>query len=628
MSNLRSYEEFVDATRVRTNQMLNRILWYFLAVGPAVTLGIRVGLFKEIEYQSCLVVTCIILVLAFMHLMLCKRLPNSSLTSYFALVSLDVLLVYMVNSHLGIYLTYCLVPTLSLLFCDRKVFLVATGINLVAMGAGTYMVSPFFASHSTLYPISMDWFINIFGGYVVEAFVMFLAGSTACRFATGQLEKLYENQHELKKKEIQISDQLDILKSMSEIYQILNLVDLENGVVSAMNELDKVEKLSLGSETRSWSNRKILETVLFEYRDAFASFSDLSTLRERIKGKKSITLEIQDAVSGWLRCQYISLSENVNGEVDKVVYTVESVVEEKRREERLIRISNTDELTGLYNRRSFESEVKKLEAEGLDYNFVIFSIDINGLKEANDALGHDAGDELIHGAAYSLLKVFGSIGKIYRVGGDEFIVLLSRLGDIADIKQRLLRTAAKWSGDKVRNLDFSVGYACRYDNPNASFDELEREADKMMYRDKEIFYSQRGMDRRGVQSAYTAVCDSYEKILKINLEQDAFKVVKMNESERRNASGYSDKFSEWCRNFGNLGFVHPGDLQEYLLLTDIGFLMKYFSVGENGDRSRSLKIFYHRKYGEKFCRTLMEIVVAEKSENLNEFFLYVKNIDR
>ena len=69
----------------------------------------------------------------------------------------------------------------------------------------------------------------------------------------------------------------------------------------------------------------------------------------------------------------------------------------------------------------------------------------------------------------------------------------------------------------------------------------------------------------------------------------------MNESERQNAAGYSDKFSEWCRNFGNLGFVHPGDLQEYLLLTDIGFLMKYFSVGENGDRSQSLKIFYHRK---------------------------------
>lgn len=627
MNNLRTYEEFVNATRVRTNRTLNRVLWYFLAVGPAVSLGIRAGLFKEIEYQSCLVVTFIILALAFTHLMLCKKRPNSNLTSFFALVSLDFLLVYMVNSHLGIYLTYCLVPALSLLFCDRKVFLAASGINLVAMGIGTYMVSPFFASYSTLYPVSTDWFINIFGGYVVEAFVMFLAGSTVCRFSTGHLEKLYENQNELKRREILISDQLDILKSMSEIYQTLNLVDLENGVVSAMNELDKVEKLALGSETRSWSNRKILETILFEYRDSFAAFTDLSTLRERIRGKKSITLEIQDAASGWLRCQYISLGENENGEVDKVVYTVENVVEEKRREERLIRISNTDELTKLYNRRSYEEDVRAFNAETLQNNFVVFSVDINGLKEANDNLGHEAGDELVMGASECLLKVFGSIGKVYRVGGDEFVVLLHRLGDIPDLKRHLLRTAAKWSGEKVKNLEFSVGYACKCNNPSATFKDLESEADKMMYCDKDLYYSRRGVDRRGVQQTYGTICNSYEKILKVNLADDSFRAIRIADCEISNEFGFCEKFSEWLKNFVDHGFVHPDDLQEFQRVMDIDYLRRHFAVVADGEKTHPIKVIYRRKFGEIFARTLLEFVLAEEGADSNDLFMYVKRIE-
>lgn len=626
MENLQSYNEFVKTTRIRTNFTLNRILWYFLATGPAVALGIRAGLFVEIKYQSCVIISFIILTLATTHLILCQKNPASKITSFFALASLNLLIVYMANAHLGIYLTYCLVPTLSLLFCDRKIFLCASGFNYVAMGIGAFMVSPFFSSHSTLYPEATAWFINIFGGYTIEAIIMFLAGSAVCKFSTENLKKLYEDQFKLRINEIQISDQLDTLKSMSDIYQTLNLVDLERGTVTAMNLQNKMEKFSLEKGARSWSNRQILETILLDYKKNFAEFTDLSTLHERIKGKKSITLEVQDSISGWLRCQYISLGENLDGHVGRVVYTVENVVEEKRREEKLIRISNTDELTGLYNRRFYEESLKKYNSGKMEDDLVVFSIDINELKQTNDNLGHDAGDELIQGASSCLLKIFGCIGKIYRVGGDEFAVLLHQTEGIPQLKQVLLEEAEKWHGVIVKRLDFSVGYACKCDNPSVTFKELERKADLMMYRDKEIFYSIRGMDRRGVHQAYNTIRDSYIKILKIDLANNIFKALKLNDEEKDTAIGFSEKLNEWFANFGKNGFVHPDDLQEFLHFTDIKFLRDYFA-SEKGASTHTFKFFYRRLKGSEYKKTLLEIKSVDGDAQLDEFFLFVKNID-
>lgn len=60
----------------------------------------------------------------------------------------------------------------------------------------------------------------------------------------------------------------------------------------------------------------------------------------------------------------------------------------------------------------------------LKANFVYVTADLNGLKGANDTLGHAAGNELIRGAADCLRAAFGAFGDIYRIGGDEFAAIL------------------------------------------------------------------------------------------------------------------------------------------------------------------------------------------------------------
>lgn len=96
----------------------------------------------------------------------------------------------------------------------------------------------------------------------------------------------------------------------------------------------------------------------------------------------------------------------------------------------------TDILTGIYNRRYCEERLKSYENNEIPFG--IFNFDLNGLKAANDTHGHSIGDELLKGFAEILKKVFGDIGIIARMGGDEFIVLVENCEKL-DCEKRIVR---------------------------------------------------------------------------------------------------------------------------------------------------------------------------------------------
>ena len=83
-----------------------------------------------------------------------------------------------------------------------------------------------------------------------------------------------------------------------------------------------------------------------------------------------------------------------------------------------------DELTGLYNRRGFEVDCEIIKKNNNLIEYVLIMMDLNGLKAANDNIGHEAGDELIIGASKCMDNAFSGLGRTYRIGGDEFVALL------------------------------------------------------------------------------------------------------------------------------------------------------------------------------------------------------------
>jgi len=147
-----------------------------------------------------------------------------------------------------------------------------------------------------------------------------------------------------------------------------------------------------------------------------------------------------------------------------------------------------DELTHLYNRRGFlalaEQSLRHTVRDGFPFS-VIF-IDVDNLKETNDALGHDVGSQLLKDIARLLDSTFRESDVIGRVGGDEFIVALR--ADEARLANAILRleeatTAANDHPSRRYEISFSLGHVTRT-NPEDTLDRLIEVADNRMYQAK------------------------------------------------------------------------------------------------------------------------------------------------
>lgn len=159
-----------------------------------------------------------------------------------------------------------------------------------------------------------------------------------------------------------------------------------------------------------------------------------------------------------------------------------------------------DPLTGLLNRYAYSQALKiYAESERLPEDYGAFTIDINGLKQINDELGHEAGDELIKGAAECITEVFkGSQAQCFRTGGDEFVVLSPDTDTVRAyaVINRLEYLAGRWQGSFGQKLSMSVGFALERNNPGFNAEELIHESDLAMYAVKADYYRRSGRDRR------------------------------------------------------------------------------------------------------------------------------------
>ena len=170
--------------------------------------------------------------------------------------------------------------------------------------------------------------------------------------------------------------------------------------------------------------------------------------------------------------------------------TVEDITERKRRESQLAYLANHDYLTGLVNRRYFQQQLEQhliLAQRDNERGAVVF-IDLDGFKNINDTLGHQAGDELLKNLAILLQKQLRPTDILARLGGDEFAIILPRLSSKAVrlITRRLLKALERQVfiiGGQPVQITASIG-ATFFPSPAITAEELLIQADVAMYKSK------------------------------------------------------------------------------------------------------------------------------------------------
>lgn len=422
-----------------------------------------------------------------------------------------------------------------------------------------------------------------------------------------------------------ISDQYEVLKSMSGIYSYINYIDIDEMSVRRFDKEGSInEHIDIANDPHSELNKSLFEGIEDELKEKFWAYTDVSTLRERMGNDKIISAEFCHKEDGWFRAQYIRIGDSVGNEIDKVIYAIRNIDEEKKNVEKWIRKSNTDELTGFFNRHAYEDEIASLSEGAIKDNFVYVSIDVNSLKIVNDSRGHDAGDELLVGACECMKQCFGSYGKLFRTGGDEFAALIfADDSQLSEIKKDIEEVTENWRGNLNDNLAISCGYVTRKEAGEMPLHQMAVLADKRMYEEKTRYYQKQGIDRRGQRDAHVALCALYTKILKINITDDSYQVINMDDTERTSEKGFSDKISSWLHEFGTSGQVHPEDLEEYLNKTSLDYMRSHFM-----NEKSSLSVLYRRKYSDGYKNVMMEMIPAnDYTDEIQTLFLYVKNIE-
>ncbi len=173
--------------------------------------------------------------------------------------------------------------------------------------------------------------------------------------------------------------------------------------------------------------------------------------------------------------------------LESLCFFIKTAMEREKEKTKLKNLSYVDSLTYAQNRNHFNEYLEQNRNKELHSLGVIY-LDLNGLKEINDKMGHIAGDTLIISASYALQEIF--LDNSYRVGGDEFVVIEQDVSELLFFDQyaKLLK--------RMKELEISVATGCVWKETCSNLSETLQEADQKMYEDKKRYYSLAENDRR------------------------------------------------------------------------------------------------------------------------------------
>lgn len=277
--------------------------------------------------------------------------------------------------------------------------------------------------------------------------------------------------------------------------------------------------------------------------------------------------------------------------------------------------ATTDSLTGALNRVAYKKDILVFDEEK-PKEFSCIYIDVNELHIRNNKYGHAAGDEMLIYIANSLKEVFFG-HKIYRMGGDEFLVFAK------NVPQDIIKQNIETFLEQLRPKDYHVAIGISFRSQNTNCDEMVREAEIRMYEakskyyqnkeqtavseDTEKTYSQLKTGIREVDVMISVLKDHYNGIYRVSLDTDNARRILMPAY-----LGYKEdeeQFSRLLKKYIN-DLVHP---DSHRAVTNF---LNYDAIKQQLCEGKIPSITYKKSNGEAVVLSIYNL--AESNDNVND----------
>ncbi|MBU1215906.1 GGDEF domain-containing protein [bacterium] len=256
------------------------------------------------------------------------------------------------------------------------------------------------------------------------------------------------------------------------------LQDASNAIAS----IDEQKLHSMDEAKMLFTNayKEIAKESLSSYQDTNEKFEEIAYMHEQTVNECNTLINLPALTE-----RFNDIQTHMSDEVKKANNRIMQLVEQVKT---LEETSNLDSLTKVYNRRALTTYLEEVcSRENVNYELHLLMMDIDDFKVINDTYGHVAGDKILIFLANILKKTLRDGDKIFRYGGEEFIIILNRIDTLhcKNITNRLLELVRKnkliYKGQNIQ-ITLSIG-ASKYKESDTP-DTLLARADKALYKAK------------------------------------------------------------------------------------------------------------------------------------------------
>jgi diguanylate cyclase (GGDEF)-like protein/PAS domain S-box-containing protein len=393
---------------------------------------------------------------------------------------------------------FFLILLLSLRGYDRAVLLVPTWIIYLAWLFYAWLVVTGQVSNDVAQPA-------VAGGLVL---IVMLLGFTAIQHAFSEGQVTIGTLSEVERRALALTGSGDFVFDWN----------IERDRVSVSDEL--ATRLGERRGALRGAIKRWLDRVHPEDRDRFRTAFD--TLVELRRGKVGTDLRIA-AHDGSFRTLRMRVKPVLggDGQVNRIVGTLQDVTEDRASRERLLHDAVHDSLTGLPNKQLLLDRLEQALVRARTPDGVkpaVFLIDIDRFMELEERVGHSAADSVLLAIARRIARIMRPLDTVARIGGDQFAVILATdqaAGKIAETAEQI-RKALKAPfnfGERDLTLTASIGVTIYDNNPGAAADVL-RDAELAMYYAKRL-----GGDRVEAYRASARSISAYNRASEEDLER-------------------------------------------------------------------------------------------------------------